>query len=157
MSLKTPSLKVSPGVFSTHRSPEGSSSGSRPLTLTRPRPRRFLSRPLAFPAAPARTPAPPAEDYKSRRAARPPAGCSGLGAWRPPSSARGTASRRRPCGEVSDPLVLPGRWGCARPLPSPGCKEVKKNTIKTALPSFVSGVCPVQLVAPVSVESVTLQ
>ncbi|XP_027958239.1 sterile alpha motif domain-containing protein 13 [Eumetopias jubatus] len=78
----------------------------------------FLTSPLPGGPSP-RTPAPPAGGGLQVPACRAPArpAAPGLGAWRPPSSARGKASRRRPCGE-----------------------ETKKTTIKIALPSLVSAV-----------------
>ena len=160
ISLKTPNLKVSLGLFPTSSSQEVLSSCKCP-PLPSQRPGLVPSLPGLSASEPPQPldPYPARGDYKSRRAPRARPAALGLGAWRPASSVRGKASRRRPCGEVSDPLVLRARWERARLPPSPGWKETKKATIKTALPSLVSAVCPVllQLVAPPSVESVTLE
>lgn len=86
-----------------------------------------------WPAPPHR----PAEDYKSRRAARARPIALGLGAWQPRSSALGKASRRRPCGEVSDPSTRAARALGTR-LPSPQSRmkgnEENHNKNRLALP-----------------------
>lgn len=139
-----PQFKVSLGVFPTSSSQEVLSSCKCP-----PLPSQSPGLVPSLPGLSASEPPQPLDpypargDYKSRRAQRARPAALGLGAWRPASSVRGKASRRRPCGEVSDPLVLRARWERARlpPLSRMEGNEESHNKNRPALPRLccVSG------------------
>ena len=103
-------------------------------------------------------PRPEGGDYKSRRAPRARPGALGLGAWRPASSAPGKASRRWPCGEVSNRSCYEGT-GNAPVLPHPVQDGRKRRKPREKLPCPPSSLlcvrCSCSLLYPPSVLSVT--